>query len=324
MTKSRFFLFFSKKSSNFAGGNDFLLKKTRFRLNHRTMKPTAPIQDVIHSVEEVGVSVEREVHRFSVYDTDLVFPHVILTLCLRGSARSLYDMREVTHSKNELGFILPGHIMRPLECTEDYAYARVAVSAKIMKDLQFLSFSHDYDKFNHFPICALTDEQAEQLLAVVDLLAVISGYTEKELPHRHYTLMAQLAVGFEFLNHFRVELDRQWAGNKQNALFNRFCDLVVEQYKEHKDTTFYAEQLNLSPKYFSKLIRSASNGLYPSEWIERYVTAQAKRLIMRLPQKSLQEIGIMLGFNEPTCFYRYFKRVTGMTAKEYRNSIKNE
>ena len=27
----------------------------------------------------------------------------------------------------------------------------------------------------------------------------------------------------------------------------------------------------------------------------------------------------MLGFSEPTSFYRYFKRVTGMTAKEYRD-----
>jgi AraC-like DNA-binding protein len=27
----------------------------------------------------------------------------------------------------------------------------------------------------------------------------------------------------------------------------------------------------------------------------------------------------MLGFTEPTSFYRYFKRATGMTAKEYRD-----
>ena len=27
----------------------------------------------------------------------------------------------------------------------------------------------------------------------------------------------------------------------------------------------------------------------------------------------------MLGFSEPSSFYRYFKRVTGMTAKQYRH-----
>ena len=34
----------------------------------------------------------------------------------------------------------------------------------------------------------------------------------------------------------------------------------------------------------------------------------------------VQETAYMLGFTEPTSFYRYFKRVTGMTAKQYRDS----
>jgi AraC-like DNA-binding protein len=33
-----------------------------------------------------------------------------------------------------------------------------------------------------------------------------------------------------------------------------------------------------------------------------------------------QETAYLLGFSEPTSFYRYFKRVTGMTAKQYRDS----
>ena len=28
----------------------------------------------------------------------------------------------------------------------------------------------------------------------------------------------------------------------------------------------------------------------------------------------------MLGFSEPTSFYRYFKRITGITAKQYRDN----
>ena len=32
----------------------------------------------------------------------------------------------------------------------------------------------------------------------------------------------------------------------------------------------------------------------------------------------------MFGFTEPTAFYRYFKRITGMTAKQYRESISSK
>jgi AraC-like DNA-binding protein len=46
---------------------------------------------------------------------------------------------------------------------------------------------------------------------------------------------------------------------------------------------------------------------------------QAKRLIATRATQTLQETAYLLGFSEPTSFYRYFKRVTGMTAKQYRD-----
>ncbi len=46
--------------------------------------------------------------------------------------------------------------------------------------------------------------------------------------------------------------------------------------------------------------------------------AQAKREMTTDPSRSLKQIAFSLGFNEPTSFYRYFKRVTGMTALAYR------
>lgn len=45
---------------------------------------------------------------------DLVYPYFILSLCLSGSAHSLYDMKEISPQKNDLLLILPGHITRPL------------------------------------------------------------------------------------------------------------------------------------------------------------------------------------------------------------------
>ncbi len=83
---------------------------------------------------------------------------------------------------------------------------------------------------------------------------------------------------------------------------------------------YYANLLNLTPKYLGRVIRTATDVLSPVKWIEQYVTAQAKRLIETHTTQTLQETAYLLGFSEPTSFYRYFKRVTGMTAKEYRDS----
>ena len=276
-------------------------------------------EQLTKAIEQSGILIVREVQGLFVDNQDYVFPHIILTLTLSGSARAMYDMRVITHHKNDLAFIMPGHIMHPMDCTDDFSYAVFFISPKMFDDLRFHSFSHDYEKFNYAPVCSLTDQQAAHLLTIVDQLIVIANHTDKELPHRYQALLAQLAVGFEFLNYYRREQDRQWMENRQADIFRHFCDLVVQHYRESREIKYYATLLNLTPKHLSKVIRSVA-GISPAEWIEQYVTAQAKRLIETRATQTLQETAYMLGFSEPTSFYRYFKRVTGMTAKQYRDS----
>lgn len=276
-------------------------------------------EDLLRLFEKDDILIVREMPRFFGYDEDFVFPHIVLTLILSGSAQAMYDMRLITHRKNDLTIILPGHIMHPMDCSEDFSYTVLFISPKMLDDLRFHIFSHDHDKFNYAPICSLTDEQAAHLLTIVDQLAIIANQTEKELPHRYQTLLAQLAVGYEFLNYYRRDQDRQWAENRYADTFNRFCELVVKHYRESREVKYYADLLNLTPKHLSKVIRTATNDLSPVKWIEQYVAAQAKRLIETRATQTLQETAYMLGFTEPTSFYRYFKRVVGMTAKEYRD-----
>lgn len=277
-------------------------------------------EQLIKAVEQSGILILREGFSFFNIDEDFVFPHIIMTLCLSGSARAKYDMRVITHRKNDLAFIMPGHIMHPIDHTDDFTYAVFFISPKMFDDLRFHTFSHDYEKFNNAPLCSLTDEQAAHLMAIVDQLIIINNHTDEEMPHRYQTLLAQLAVGYEFLNYYRREQDRLWMANRHVAVFGRFCDLVVKHYRESREVKYYANLLNLTPKHLSKVISAATDGLSPVKWIEQYVTAQAKRLIETHATPTLQETAFMLGFTEPTSFYRYFKRATGMTAKEYRDS----
>ena len=280
--------------------------------------PTSEVP-LLQSIEQTDIMIVREMPSFFGYNEDFVFPHIILTLILSGSARAMYDMRVITHRKNDLTIILPGHIMHPLDCTDDFTYALLFISPKMLDDLRFHTFSHDHEKFNYAPVCSLTDEQAAHLLTIVEQLDIIAKHTDEELPHRYQILLAQLAVGYEFLNCYRRDQDRQWAENRQADIFNSFCDLVVKHYRESREVKYYADLLNLTPKHLSKVIRTAA-GISPTEGIEQYVTAQAKRLIEARTTQTLQETAYMLGFTEPTSFYRYFKRVTGMTAKQYRDN----
>ena len=270
-------------------------------------------------VEEKGVWIEPCQKRFTAFHLDMSFPFVIMTLCLSGTARALYDQREMTHRKNDLALLLPGHVMRPLECSEDYTYARIAISRAMIERLRPQLFSHDYMKYGTSPVFSLTDEQAKRLLQVLEHMAFTAAHSELEMTHRNHILLAQMAVGYEYINYYRKEQDRLLPPDNNAGIFSRFCDLVVEHYHESKEIQYYASLLDLHPKYLSRVVRTATNGVTPGQWIDRYVVAQAKRLIVANPELSLKEIAYELGFSEPTSFYRYFKRVTGLTAKEYRH-----
>ena len=268
-----------------------------------------------------GIAIDREVHGWTQVGNDVVLPHIILIMTIKGTARAMYDMLEVSTDKpNDLFVIMPGHVMRPLEQSDDYTFVRVIVSPKIFEDLRFALYSHDYDKFHHSPLYTLNDEQRAILRSLVDQIEQLLAYTPEALPHRKEMLLSLYAISYEFLNLFRHEQDKRWKVSRHNNLFNQFCELVVAHYRESREVQFYAEKLHLTPKYFSKIIREVTDGLSPADWIEQYIATQAQQLLRTHPTMTIQEISYMLGFDEPASFCRYYKRVTGTTAMQYRRS----
>lgn len=285
------------------------------------MSPSS-LQNLISFVETSGVAIELEAMPFPKFNAYYSFPYIILTLCLNGTARALYDMQEMTQSRNDLALIMPGHLLQPLECSEDYRYARLAISQKMFEELKQNLFTHDYDKFHYAPVCTLSDEQVQRLMTILEQLALIASHSELELRHRNHILLAQLVVGYEYLNYYRRKQDEEWRANRLNAIFSQFCDLVVTHFRESKEVNYYAQLMHIHPKYLSRVI-TAAHGITPLKWIEQYVVNQAKRLIANQPNKTLKQIAFQLGFDEPTSFYRYFKRGAGITAKDYKDSLRH-
>ncbi len=270
-------------------------------------------------VERVGVAVTTEQHRFYVYNEDFFYPFIAIIICHQGSARVLYDQVERTFYKNDLIVVMPGHIARQLECSDDFVYTRVAISEKMLSDLRSHVLSHDYNKFHLAPVSQLNDEQLQRVLNIVNLLDIVARHDYEDLTQRQQMLISLLSVGYEFINYYRREMDKQLLPDKNTQLFNRFCALVVEHYRESKEVKYYADLLHISPRHFTRIFRDTTNGISPAEWIEQYVVAQAKLLLDTQQERSVQEIAYQLGFSEPSSFHHFFKRVTGMTAKEYRN-----
>ena len=278
------------------------------------------LERVTNIIKKNDIHVVLRRNGFKLVGEDIASPDVVLSLCLQGNAKILYDMQEIEYHKNDMSIIMPGHIIKQLECSPDFVITRLYISHEIFSELKAHLFSHGYEKFYLNPFCDLTDTQAERIQKIIELLANISEHDIKDLQLRRHLIIGQLSIGYEFVNYYRREHDKGIVLSHSSRLYNDFCNLIAEHYQESREVKYYAKLLNLSPKYFSKAITGATGGRSPADCIENFIIAHAKRLIDTKPECSLSEISYMLGFSEPSSFYRYFKHATGITALQYRNS----
>lgn len=282
------------------------------------MRTYPELKRVIQQIKQNGLYVNNEIHGFVYPGVNLSFPGVAVHLCLSGTARIIYDMQEITVRKNHLSIMMPGHFMKTVKCSDDFTYARTVISSELLDEVKGHLFSHEFGRFNSTPCCQLTDEQADHVMASAKLLSAIAMHNTADLQLRRQMLHAQLAVGYEFVNLYRKEQDKQWHHNRSVGLYAHFCDLVVVHYREHRNVKFYAEQLGYSARYFSKFFLNVSNGITALDYIGQYVCTQAKRLMDVYPDKTVKSISEELGFSTTGNFCRYFKRNTGINPEEYK------
>ena len=278
------------------------------------------LNQLIQVVEQNGVYVDKEVRNHDLSDSDVMFPYLVIILCLRGSACISFDMHEFEIEKNDFGILMPGHFLRRVSSSEDYAYACVLISMEMLNEMRANAFSHNSDRYNYAPKCHLTDVQAKRVMELMELLEAIALHDSSDLKLRRQMLVSHLAVSYEFINYYRREQDRQWSESRPATLYTQFCDLVVEHYKKSRNVNYYARLLNYDARYFSKVFRQFSGGRSPLKWIQQYVAEQAKRIIDTNPEQTIKETAFQLGFPSTANFCRYFKRATGIYPQEYKSS----
>lgn len=262
--------------------------------------------------------VLRNVDHLPMQGHEFVAKKLVLCISQSGTARLLYDLREVQFRPNTVSCVMPNHIVQSLETSDDYRVTLIIMSEKFLEDLKQRILSHDYRKFHLEPDTFLTPAQAEHIAKWVELMQITCNLSEEEMPHKREVLISLVVAAYEFLNVCRRPQDSHLLQTQRNTdLFNQFCNLLAQHYRESREVNFYAQKLHLTPKYFSKIIFEAI-GVTAGKWIDDFVAIKAKQILASRQGLSVQEVSYMLGFSEEAGFCRFFKRVTGMTPKEYR------
>lgn len=103
--------------------------------------------------------------------------------------------------------------------------------------------------------------------------------------------------------------------SRQYSFFSLFLDKLSENHKQERSVQFYANALNITPKYLSTISQTFT-GLSASQIIDQYVIYAIKQTLYS-NDSNIKTISSLYNFPSQSFFGRYFKRITGMSPNEY-------
>lgn len=104
----------------------------------------------------------------------------------------------------------------------------------------------------------------------------------------------------------------------QQLLFE-FKKLLASDFIRHRNVSYYAQKLFVSPKHFTTVIKEES-GKTAGEWIDEMVLLEAK-ILLQNKELTIAQVADQLNFNDQSTFGKFFKNLTGHSPLDYRKQL---
>lgn len=125
-----------------------------------------------------------------------------------------------------------------------------------------------------------------------------------------------LMICGELVRDKKVVTDNEFSTIRDKEIFNQFLQLLGKQTQKRQRVSFYANSLNITPKYLSTVCKKVSSK-NPMRWITESVMEDCY-MLLKDTDLSVKEISNRLGFPNSSFFGQYFREQAGVTPIEYR------
>jgi len=115
-------------------------------------------------------------------------------------------------------------------------------------------------------------------------------------------------------------LRRQKENSRAAIAMEGICSYIEQYLSEDLSLVRLAKRSHFNPSYLSRLFKQET-GQNLSEYIDQARIKKAKELLAEAESK-IHEVGIRVGYESAHSFTRFFKKMTGVTPQEYRDSAK--
>ena len=247
----------------------------------------------------------------------------LLIICTEGEGKATINGETYNVKKNDMIIGSPNLIIGEQQSINSTLKAKtLCLSSDLMLRIRALT-SNSWDFLQYIkqnPIVTLNDEQVDLFVKYYDMLC---STLKREGGNKKKEVVYSLLTAF-FYELFEVveSLSPAIAHNVTSAdlIFQKYIDLLSSMYPRNRTVAYYADKLNVTPKYLSVVCKQigGKTALY---YINAYVNEDIRQQLTK-STKTIKEICSELDFANLSFFGKYVRRQFGVGPTEYRKRNK--
>jgi len=285
-------------------------------------------------LEEISEQLDPyAIKNFIISDKEIPFPTlssnypfsidgVAFAICIGGNARIKINFKEYEIKKNTIITIMPHFVIEYIYRSDDLMIEFLVFAPDFLTEMPTSNNLDIYKSIVQNPCLVISDEQAEKYLEYHTF--IVRQYKRKEHPFR--TIMAKSLLYSLLIEVGSIYYTLLWELEDENKKSNTYLDdlmykffkLLLANHKQEKSLQFYADKMCLTPKYLSTVVKDRT-GQTAFTWINEALISSAKYMLKTTDMTILQ-ISDEMNFPNPSFFGRFFKKHTGLTPVQYRES----
>jgi AraC-like DNA-binding protein len=165
------------------------------------------------------------------------------------------------------------------------------------------------------PLFKLSPGIEKRTQAILEMIDELIG---SELNHKEDAILSLLNTFFIYCDgqcNIKSVIDNT---NSKTSIVYKFKKLVDKNVTKYHQITYYADLLNITPKYLNECVQEVLSVNTKCIIVEQLLMRARREL--KFSSKTIKEICFELGFSSPDYFSFFFKTHTGITPSELRKS----
>ena len=245
--------------------------------------------------------------------------YVGIVVCHQGPFHFCVDGTSYTTKADETVFLSKGIMLQVTESSSDLQFTLLFYHSENIRPMlgntvvTMRLYATIYPK-----ACHIIHTGFEDMLASYARMLQALEQQEDTSPYSAYEeKLLLLAVTYRLCSIFSMSY--KVAGKdmaRKIEIFESLLKLIEDNYMRERSVAFYADQLCLTPKYLSVMVKSLCGNTVQQLLFKAIIRRSI--FLMKNTNMSIQQISYELNFPNASTFGTFFKKHTGLSPKHYR------